>query len=85
LTVTRNELSLQVTNDETGKVTKSLPKARVDEGSDKREIAEGQFKILCGNIRKVAIQRALRIENALVCAKQWKPDSWRDMLLITSY
>ena len=76
-----NDLSLRVTNSETGKVTKSLPKARTDEDADKREAAEGKFKILKKNIRSVAKQQARRMEDALVGRKTWNPESWRSLFV----
>ena len=76
-----NDLSLRVTNTESGKITKTLPKARADEDPGKREAAEGKFKILKKNIRAVAKQQARRMEDALVGKKTWNPDSWKSLFV----
>lgn len=76
-----NDLNLIVTHSETGKNTKSLPKAKADEDTEKREACEGKFKILKKNIKNVAKQQAVRMDDALVSSKRWQPDSWRSLFV----
>jgi hypothetical protein len=75
------DLSLRVLNKETGRITKSMPKARKDEDPEKRIIAENKYKYLSRNIKKVAKQQAERMEEAVILQRKWSYRQWKKLFL----
>ena len=75
------DLSLRVRNDKTGKITKSLPKARVDEDADKRAVLQSAFQLLRRNLKKVAKQQAKRLQESLICNRRWPLPRWQTLFI----
>ena len=75
------DLSLRVRNDESDKITKTLPKARTDEDADKRAALESSFQLLRRNLKKVAKQQAKRLQDALICNRRWPLVRWQTLFV----
>ena len=74
-----HDLSLSVTNQQTGKVTKTLPKANSEESGAKRKAVEEEFKKLNSNIKKVAKAQGPRLEVSLFCERSWPLEFWKEL------
>ncbi|ASP39392.1 hypothetical protein CHH28_12230 [Bacterioplanes sanyensis] len=77
----QSDLSLRVKNENTGKLTKSLPKAGKSEDSAKRALAEQTFKALNSNIKKVAKKQVPRMTEALIMQKSWPATFWQQQFV----
>ena len=75
------DLSLQIRNDQTGKTSKSLPKAKAGEDPGKRAAAESRFKLLRSSLKKAAKQQASRLKESLICARCWPVPRWRTLFM----
>ena len=75
------DLNILVTNTETGRVTKSLPKAKSDEDPELRVTAETKFNYIRKNIKKVAKQQSQRMEEAAVVGRSWPYPQWKILFL----
>ena len=75
------DLSLRIRQDQTGKISKSLPKAKVAEDPQLRAVAESRFKFLRSSLKKVAKQQANRLREALICGRSWPYARWRVLFL----
>ncbi len=75
------DLNLKITNLDSGRITKTLPKAKKDEDPKKRAVIEEQYKYLKRNIKKVAKQQAQRMEEAAVVGRSWPYSQWQILFL----
>ncbi len=71
------DLSLSITHGGTGKMTKTLPKAKTDEDADKRSAAESAIKLLKSGLKKVIKLQAVRLEDAMIGQRTWPSPRWR--------
>ncbi|MEM7249805.1 MAG: DUF4132 domain-containing protein [Pseudomonadota bacterium] len=75
------DLSLRVIHSETGKSTKSLPKAKASEDDDLRGLADNQFKALRKGLRPLAKDQVKKLGRAVLGAKSWRRDVWSSLYL----
>lgn len=76
----RPDLSL-VVSDEKGKTSKSLPKAKAGEDSDKRSLAENQFKALAKNLKPVFKQQSKRLTRLFQLGNSWPAATWQRLFV----
>ncbi|MGY4534570.1 hypothetical protein ACVW0Y_003711 [Pseudomonas sp. TE3786] len=76
----RPDLSLLV-QDENGKISKSLPKAKTGEDADKRSVAENQFKALAKNLKPVFKQQVKRLSRLFLLGSAWPSDTWQKLFI----
>jgi hypothetical protein len=74
------DLSLLVVGP-TGKTTKSLPKAKVDEDLGKRNLAEKRFKDLRKNLKPVLKQQSQRLLRGFMIGKRWNLAQWQKLFI----
>ncbi|GLK89625.1 DUF4132 domain-containing protein [Pseudomonas turukhanskensis] len=76
----RPDLSLLV-QDENGKTSKSLPKAKAGEDADKRSVAENQFKALAKNLKPVFKQQVKRLSRLFQLGSAWPSETWHKLFI----
>ncbi|MFC4158877.1 DUF4132 domain-containing protein [Chitinimonas lacunae] len=74
------DFSLKIENDK-GKLTASLPKAKAGEDLDKRGVAEQRLKALSKNLKPLLKQQSKKLERALQSGKIWPVERWQRLFM----
>lgn len=70
------DLTFSVLNQQTGKISKSLPKMKPAENEDLYSLADVEFKTLKKNLKPVIKQLQARLSEALECGQLWQSQRW---------
>ena len=76
LVTVKPDLTFAVKNQQTGKVTKTLPKIKAEDDQDLYSLADVEFKTLKKNLRPVIKQLQARLSEALDCEQVWQSERW---------
>ena len=76
-----NELELILTNDETGKAIKSLPKPGAQDDEQLAEAARDELKRLKKELKNLVQNQSIRLESALSQNRLWSASSWKSLFI----
>lgn len=76
-----NELALVITNDETGKVVKSLPAPAQKDDATLVEQAKTEFAQLKKDLKNLVSIQSLRLEESLSKKRLWNTASWKNLFV----
>lgn len=76
----QGDLTLRIINDK-GKATKSVPKPRDASLLEAWEDAKARLKILNSNLKTVVKRQGPRMEESLLCSKQWPTSRWQRLFV----